>query len=115
MTGRLTDPEDAKLVTLARSARARTGAAAAAAVRDADGRTYTAVGVNLPSLRLSPAAAVVAAAASSGAPALGAVGVVGPGDAAADADLTVLRELAGPGVPVHLIEPGGALLATAST
>ena len=35
-------PEDAKLVTLARSARARTGAAQGAAVRDGDGRTYVA-------------------------------------------------------------------------
>ena len=34
------DPEDAKIVTLARSARARTGAAEGAAVRDTDGRTY---------------------------------------------------------------------------
>ncbi len=33
------DPEDGKIVTLARSARARTGAAEGAAVRDTDGRT----------------------------------------------------------------------------
>ena len=33
------DPEDAKLITLARSARARNGAAQGAAVRDTDGRT----------------------------------------------------------------------------
>ena len=32
--------EDAKLVTLARATRARTGAAEGAAVRDLDGRTY---------------------------------------------------------------------------
>ena len=38
-------PEDAKLVTLARSARGRTGAAEGAAVRDTDGRTYVAAGV----------------------------------------------------------------------
>ncbi|MDT4974504.1 MAG: hypothetical protein QOG98_262, partial [Pseudonocardiales bacterium] len=47
------DPEDAKLVTLARSARARTGATQGAAVRDGDGRTYVATSVALPSLALS--------------------------------------------------------------
>jgi hypothetical protein len=36
------DPEDAKLAALARSARVRTKAAQAAAVRDTDGRTYVA-------------------------------------------------------------------------
>ena len=35
--------EDAKLVTLARATRARTGAAEGAAVRDSDGRTYARV------------------------------------------------------------------------
>jgi hypothetical protein len=39
------DPEDAKLVTLARSARGRTGAPEGAAVRDTDGRTYLAATV----------------------------------------------------------------------
>ena len=43
--------EDAKLVTLARATMARTGAAAGAAVRDLDGRTYAASSVSLPSLR----------------------------------------------------------------
>ena len=39
--------EDAKLVTLARAARARARSGQGAAVRDADGRTYVAVGVVL--------------------------------------------------------------------
>ena len=45
--GRMTDltAEDAKLVTLARATRARTGAAEGAAVRDLDGRTYAAATV----------------------------------------------------------------------
>ena len=60
------DPEDAKLVTLARSARARTGAAEGAAVRDDMGRTYVAATVALPSLSLSALQAAVAAAVSSG-------------------------------------------------
>ena len=50
------DPEDAKIVTLARSARARTGAAEGAAVRDTDGRTYAAATVALPSLAAHGAA-----------------------------------------------------------
>ena len=61
------DPEDAKIVTLARSARARTGAAEGAAVRDTDGRTYVAATVALPSLSLTALQAAVAAAVSSGA------------------------------------------------
>ena len=40
------EPEDAKIVTLARSALARTGAPEGAAVRDTDGRTYTGVTVS---------------------------------------------------------------------
>jgi len=61
------DPEDAKLVTLARSARARNGAAEGAAVRDEMGRTYAATTVGLPSLSLTALQAAVAAAVASGA------------------------------------------------
>jgi hypothetical protein len=87
------DPEDAKLVTLARSARARTGAAQGAAVRDADGRTYVAAAVALPSLRLSALQVAVAMAVSSGAPGLEAAAIAGDdtddeAGAAAVADLT---------------------------
>ena len=45
--------EDAKLVTLARTTRVRTGAAQGAAVRDQDGRTYAAASVSLTALTLS--------------------------------------------------------------
>jgi len=70
-------PEDAKLVTLARSARARTGAEQGAAVRDGDGRTYLAATVALPSLQLSALQVAVAMAVSSGAPGLEAAVVLG--------------------------------------
>ena len=70
------DAEDAKLVTLARSSRARTQAAEGAAVRDQDGRTYAAATVALPSLRLSALQAAVAAAVASGARSLEAAAVV---------------------------------------
>ncbi len=70
------DAEDAKLVTLARGARARAGAAEGAAVRDDDGRTYAAATVALPSLTLTALQAAVAAAVSSGAQGLEAAVVV---------------------------------------
>lgn len=70
------DPEDAKIVTLARSARGRTGAPEGAAVRDTDGRTYAACTVALPSLKLTALQAAVAAAVASGAEGLEAAAVV---------------------------------------
>jgi hypothetical protein len=80
-------PEDAKLVTLARSARARTGAAQGAAVRDGDGRTYAAASVDVPSLQLSALQVAVAMAVSSAAPGLEAAVVLGddPADPAGEA------------------------------
>ena len=81
------DPEDAKLVTLARSARARTRAAQGAAVRDTDGRTYVAASVALPSLSLSALQVAVAMAVSSGALGLEAAVILGddPSDSAGTA------------------------------
>jgi len=87
------DAEDEKLVTLARSARARSGAAEAAAVRDDVGRTYVAASVALPSLRLSAVQAVVAAAVSSGSDRLDAVAVVGAGDHLSDDDRSLLDDV----------------------
>ena len=93
------DPEDAKLVTLARSARGRTGAPEGAAVRDTDGRTYLAASVALPSLALTALQAAVAAAVSSGAQQLEAAVVVtesaavDEASARAAADLGVERTL----------------------
>jgi hypothetical protein len=75
--------EDAKLLTLARSATARTRAAQGAAVRDTDGRTYLAAAVELPSLSLTALQLAVAMAVSSGALGLEAAVVYGGGDDAA--------------------------------
>ncbi|MBM7772558.1 cytidine deaminase [Actinokineospora baliensis] len=87
------DQEDAKIVTLARSSRARTGAAEGAAVRDTDGRTYAAATVALPSLRLTALQAAVAAAVSSGAEGLEAAAVVtDAGEVDADS-LAAVRDL----------------------
>jgi hypothetical protein len=87
------DPEDEKLVTLARSARARTGAAEGAAVRDDIGRTYNAATVALDSLSLSAVQATVAAAVSSGVQRLEAAAVVTEAESVDDTDLAVLAEL----------------------
>ena len=86
-------PEDLKIITLARSARARAGSAQGAAVRDETGRTYAATTIALPSLRLSALALAVAMAASSGAAALEAAAVVGGDPGLTDADVAVVRDL----------------------
>ena len=106
------DPEDAKIVTLARSARARTGAAEGAAVRDTDGRTYVAATVALPSLSLTALQAAVAAAVSSGAPGLEAAAVVTAADGVDDASLAAVRDLA-PAAPVLHADASGAVRAVA--
>jgi hypothetical protein len=111
----LTDPEDTKLVTLARSTRARTRAAEGAAVRDLDGRTYAAATVDLASLRLSALQVAVAMAVTSGARGLEAAVVLGDADALTDGDVAAARDLAGAGVPVHLTAADGSLVATTTT
>ena len=94
-------------MTLARSARARTGAAQGAAVRDGDGRTYVAATVALPSLQLSALQVAVAMAVSSGAPGLEAAVVLGD-DPADDAGEAAVRDVAGD-APVLRARPDGTL------
>jgi len=60
------NPEDTKLVTLATSTLARSGAQQAAALRDNTGRTYVAVNVVSPSLNLDAFEAVLTVALASG-------------------------------------------------
>lgn len=93
------DPEDAKLVTLARSARARTGAAEGAAVRDDMGRTYAAATVAMPSLTLTALQAAVAAAVSSGAQRLEAAVVVTDAGAVDEDSVRAVSDL-GLGAPL---------------
>jgi hypothetical protein len=101
------DPEDQKLVTLARSARARTRAAQGAAVRDGDGRTYVAATVALPSLELTALQVAVAMAVSSGAPGLEAAVVLGE-DPSDDAGAAAVRDVA-PTAAVLRARPDGSL------
>lgn len=114
-TPRPTDPEDTKILTLARAARARTRARSGAAVRDVDGRTYAAASVALEHLDLSALALAVAMAVSSGARGLEAAAVCTEADCVDPADLDVVRDLAGPGVTVWLADASGSPRATTST
>ncbi|MFI6682193.1 cytidine deaminase [Streptomyces sp. NPDC050485] len=106
------DPEDRKIITLARSARARNGVAEGAAVRDETGRTYVAGTVELASLKLSALQTAVAMAVASGAKSLEAAAVVTEAGHPADADLAAVRDLGGPGTPVLLAGPDGELRLT---
>jgi hypothetical protein len=103
-----TDPDDRKILTLARSARARTGAAQGGCVRDTDGRTYAAASVDLPHLRLSALQVAVAMAVSSGAPGLEAAALNADVDPGPD-DLAVLGDLPGTDVAVWRSDAGGAV------
>lgn len=101
-------PEDVKIITLARSARARVASAEGAAVRDETGRTYAAAAVALPSLQLSALHLAVAMAASSGAGSLEAAAVVSDGAGPDPRDLAAVREL-GPGAVVFHAAPDGTV------
>jgi hypothetical protein len=103
------EPEDAKLITLARAARARTAAVEGAAVRDQDGRTYTATTVSVGELRLTALEVAVAMAASSGVDSLEAAAVVTEADVLAMSDVDVVRALAGTQVPVFRAGPDGSV------
>ncbi len=87
------EPDDAKLLVLARSSMGRTGAPEGAAVRDLDGRTYAASTVNLASLQLTALQAAVAAAVSSGAEGLEAAAVVSGAGAVDEDGIRAVRDL----------------------
>jgi hypothetical protein len=105
------DEEDLKIITLARSTRARVAASEGAAVRDETGRTYTAAAVALPSLRLSALRLAVAMASSSGAQKLEAAALVGDAERVDPGDLAVVRDL-GPDATVFLAAPDGTVRVT---
>ena len=89
-------PEDQKIITLARSTRARVAAAEGAAVRDETGRTYAAAAVALPSLQLSALRLAVAMAVSSGAAELEAAALVSDADEPDPGDLAAVRDIGRP-------------------
>ncbi|MDG4857153.1 cytidine deaminase [Streptomyces sp. T-3] len=106
------DPEDRKIVTLARSARARNGVPEGAAVRDETGRTYVAGTVGLDSLKLSALRTAVAMAVASGAKSLEAAAVVSEAGSVPAEDLSAVRDLGGAGTPVLLAGPDGTVRST---
>lgn len=115
------DPEDTKLIRLARTALGRayaphTGAAQGAAVRDTDGRTYAAATVELadPAWTTTALRGALVAALSSGARRFEACVVVGPAPGLTPGELRLLAELA-PGVPVLLTDPGGTVVGRVSS
>ncbi|MDQ1019599.1 cytidine deaminase [Streptomyces afghaniensis] len=93
-------PEDRKIVTLARSARARNGVPEGAAVRDETGRTYVAGTVALDSLKLGALQTAVAMAVASGAKSLEAAAVVTEAETVSPEDLAAVRDLGGAQTPV---------------
>jgi hypothetical protein len=111
VTEAVLSPEDQKIITLARSTRARVAASEGAAVRDETGRTYTAAAVALPSLQLSALRLAVAMAVSSGAERLEAAALVSDAAEPDPGDLAAVRDL-GPDAPVFHAAPDGALRAT---
>jgi hypothetical protein len=107
----LDDPEDRKLVVLARATRTRANAAEGAAIRDLDGRTYAAATVNLESLQVSAVGAAIAMAVASGAKGLEAV-VVLTESTLSDEDLAAVREFAGADTLIHRGTPSGSIQET---
>ncbi|WP_225836958.1 cytidine deaminase [Streptomyces sp. NK08204] len=106
------DPEDRKIVTLARSVRARNGVPEGAAVRDETGRTYAAGSVGLEHLKLSALQTAVAMAVASGATSLEAAAVVSEADEVASEDRAAVADLGGASTPVLLAGPDGAVKQT---
>jgi cytidine deaminase len=105
------DAEDAKLVTLARAARARVGAVEGAAVRDSDGRTYAGASVCLPSLTVTALQLAVASAVAAGATGLEAAAVVTEASTLDDAGHATVRDLPGQ-ARIFVAAPDGVLLRT---
>ena len=103
-------PEDAKLITLARAARARTSAQHGAAVRDQDGRTYAASTVVLPSVRFDALDLAVAMAISSGAKAIEAAVLVADRHPEPIVDGTAVRDFSGNGINVYIADPEGEVV-----
>lgn len=93
------DPEDSKIITLARAARARVAASAGGCVRDSDGRTYSGVSVDLPAQRIDALTLAVAQAVAGGAEGLEAAAWVSP-DPLPPAGVSAVRAVGGAGTPI---------------
>lgn len=101
--------EDAKLVTLAKAARARVSAAEGAAVRDGTGRTYAGATVGVPSLHLTALQVAVAQALAAGATTIEAAAVVTALSEVEEAGAAAVYDL-NPAAPIYLAAPDGTLV-----
>lgn len=97
--------EDSKLVSLARSARARIRADHGAAVRDETGRSYSGADVVVGELALTALQLAVAQARAAGAATIEAAAVVGEDPV----DIGVLRHVGGAGIPVWRADAAGTV------
>lgn len=102
------DAEDLKLVTLARGARGRIGAAEGAAVRDEMGRTYSGATVTVGELSLTALELAVAQAVASGAKGLEAAVVVTSSD---DVSVNVVAAVTA-GIAIHVCSTDGTVRST---
>lgn len=110
------ESEDAKLVTLARGARARIGARSGASLRDGLGRTFSAAEVHLPSLALSALQLTVAQAVAAGAQGCEcAVLITDAEDPAMDPGIAALQDFAGAGVSILVCDMSGSVTAALAT
>ncbi|MFT4125002.1 MAG: cytidine deaminase [Gordonia sp. (in: high G+C Gram-positive bacteria)] len=104
------DPEDQKLVVLARGARGRAQSPSGAAVRDGDGRTYAGADVATATLTLSALQVAIVTALSSGAESFEAAVVVA--GAADDPGRATLAEIS-PDAAVIVTDAAGRVRARA--
>ena len=102
----LTD-EDAKLVTLARQARARIDAPEGAAVRDEMGRSYSSPSIAIPGLQITALQFAIAQAVAAGAHAIEAAVVVTHEESL---DMDPLAHFIVPDGVLHICSPGGDVL-----
>jgi cytidine deaminase len=99
--------EDLKIVTLARSAKARVSASDGACARDTTGRTYSSANVSVGNVQLSAVLLAVAQAVASGATGLEAVAATG--DFGSD-DLDFVRAVGGTSVLLLSITDTGDVI-----
>ncbi len=109
----MTEAEDAKIVTLARTARTRAypSPGIGAAARDDTGRTYAAASVDLGGRTITALAGALSAAVSSGARRFEAFALVADVPSLGDEDRALLMPLA-EGVQVLLATPDGTVVDT---
>ena len=104
------DPEDEKIITLARGAKSRVNAEQGAAVRDTTGRTYSSANVTIGELALSAIVLAVSQAVASGAQGIEAVAFASDSHTLDQSDRDVVIAVAGSSVPIFVCDKAGEVL-----